>query len=65
MSMAVAGSYNVPVGGKEVLFAPLGRLVDHVAAAEMYVVKHNTGASSFGDAAILERMRTIDESIRN
>eukprot|EP00974_Lingulodinium_polyedra_P019021 1840138-Lingulodinium_polyedra.AAC.1 len=60
MSMAAAGSFNVTVNGKEAFFAPLSQLIDHIAAAEMYVVRHNAGGAVFGDSAILERSRAID-----
>ena len=68
--MALAGSYCV-AGWSErgpdekQLFAPLDTMLQHLAQAESYVLKHTQGSHRFADTQVLWKLRTIDENVRS
>ena len=64
-SLSLAGAYIVNEDDEPVLFAPLDPLVQHLAVAETYTLKHTSGIHKFNDAAVLHKLRTVDEAIRS
>eukprot|EP00971_Amphidinium_carterae_P352488 6492617-Amphidinium_carterae.1 len=61
-TMAEAGSFKVTLNDTELRFSSLEPLLTHLARAESYVLRY---AANFPDSAILQQLRTIDESIRS
>eukprot|EP00972_Heterocapsa_arctica_P005760 851536-Heterocapsa_arctica.AAC.1 len=67
--MAMAGCYHTAPAGagpdeEQVLFAPLGPLLQHLAEAETYVLRHCRGPTRFPDESVMGKLRAIDENIR-
>jgi hypothetical protein len=65
-TMALAGCYQTVAGGagpeeEKVLFAPLDPLLQHLARAESYVLKHAQGPQRFAEAQVMAKLRIIDE----
>lgn len=66
-TMAVAGSFKVTREGKQVMFAPLAPLLNHLSLTESYVLRHSTARESrdrYSDQDILKQLIHCDESIR-
>ena len=63
-TMSMAGTFVVKKGESEVFFLPLQQVLDHLASAEGYALKHATGRDRRSDNNILKQLTTIDESIR-
>ena len=64
-SFSLAGAYLVMEDEEMSLFAPLDPLLQHLATAESYALRHSSGKDRFGEAAVLHKLRMIDEAIRS
>jgi len=63
-TMAMAGTFKVTRDSKEVLFAPLECLLEHLAACEGYILRHSTGREPIPEFLILRQLTVIDEGVR-
>eukprot|EP00973_Karenia_brevis_P058516 8149673-Karenia_brevis.AAC.1 len=65
-TMALAGSFQAPGKDHGTLFAPLGPLLDHLAACESYALRFSSSrdGSAFSDKEIHIKLKQLDESAR-
>ena len=62
--MCLAGTYAVTRSSKQCFFNPLQGMLDHMAQAESYVLRHSYGKDAKSEGAILHQLTIIDETIR-
>ena len=60
-SLTFAGSYMVKQKGKDVMMVPFQPLLDHLANAQAFALRH-AGTS---DAMVLRKLKNIDEALRS
>eukprot|EP00973_Karenia_brevis_P055089 7659904-Karenia_brevis.AAC.1 len=48
----------------DVVFTPLQPMIDHITAAENYVLSDTTSAKPYSDKQVCEALKEIDEAIR-
>ena len=63
-TMGLAGAFVVHKDGSDRLFCPMEPLMQHLASADAYILRHSIGKDRSSEHDILKQLITIDEAIR-